>query len=95
MKQLSTTSSMIRLSVMASVAISLLVGCGGSKTSSTLPGEETDECIYKEEVCADAFEFQDEYARMSADEQDQMGVVLNSYIEHCENARDMCEDSMD
>ncbi len=95
MNQPSILCSTIRQIAAVSVATLLLVGCGGNKTASTLPGEETDECIYKDEVCADAFEFQDEYARMGEEEQDQMGVVLNSYIEHCENAREMCEDSVD
>jgi len=87
--------SLIIKLVSATTVAALLVGCGGNKNVSVLPGDETDECIYKDEVCADAFEFQDEYARMDSEQQDQMGVVLNSYIEHCENARELCEDSMD
>lgn len=80
---------MKRLIVFASF---LLVACGGKQTS-TVPGEQTDECIYQEEVCREAFDFQDQYMRMTGDEKDQMTPVLNSYIEHCEAAKKACKKS--
>ena len=74
--------------------ISLLLFSCGSKTSSTLPQEKSDECLFQDEVCSEAHNFQNEYSRMSDEEQEKMTVVLNSYIEHCEKAKKECKKSM-
>ena len=71
-----------------------LTSCGGIKsTPSTVPNELTDECRYKEQVCQDALEFQQEYTRMPQEQQQEMTAVLNSLIEQCERTREMCKDS--
>lgn len=53
----------------------------------------TDECAMQEEVCQEALDFQKEYDRMPEEEQKDMASVLNTYIEHCENAKIACEKS--
>lgn len=70
-----------------------LTSCGGKRTS-TVPGEKTDECLFKEEVCREADNFQDEYYSMDEEEREKMTAVLNSYIEHCEVASKACKKSM-
>lgn len=77
------------------VALFFLVSCGGkSQSTSTLPGEKTDECLYQEEVCREAMNFQTQYESMGEEEREQMVPVLNSYIEHCEAAKKECKKSM-
>ena len=60
----------------------------GSETSAL-----TDECLMKEEVCAEAREFQKVYERLPEEEKEDMISVLNTYIMHCEEAMKSCEKS--
>ena len=70
-----------------------MTSCGG-KQVSTVPGEKTDECLYKVEVCREADNFQTEYYSMDEEQQKKMVAVLNSYIDHCEAASKACKKSM-
>lgn len=79
--------------LLLTAALLLITSCGGKKTS-TVPGEKTDECLFKEEVCREADNFQDEYYSMNEEEREKMTAVLNSYIEHCEAASKACKKSM-
>ena len=74
----------------------LLTGCNPKTTvkSTSDKSPQTDECILKEEVCAEALDFQKEYERMPEEEQKDMVSVLNTYIEHCEEATKNCEKSL-
>jgi hypothetical protein len=74
----------------------LLTGCNPKTTvkSTSDKTPQTDECILKEEVCAEALDFQKEYERMPEEEQKDMASVLNTYIEHCEEATKNCEESI-
>jgi basic membrane lipoprotein Med (substrate-binding protein (PBP1-ABC) superfamily) len=75
------------------VATISLISCG-NKQVSTAPQEKSDECIFKDEVCKDAIEFQNQYELMDEEKRESMTTVLNSYIEHCEAARKACKKSM-
>jgi hypothetical protein len=76
-----------------------LTSCGSqSKKVSTIPNEKSDECLYQEEVCKEAFDFQAQFGKDSADmtkeEKKSMQVALSSYIEHCETAKEQCKKSL-
>lgn len=45
------------------------------------------------EICAEAHSFQSYYNSMPEQEQKDMTAALNTYIEHCERARESCEQS--
>lgn len=74
----------------------ILTGCNPKisvkSTSDKTP--QTDECVMKEEVCAEALDFQKQYDSMPEEEQKDMVSVLNTYIEHCEKATINCEKSL-
>ncbi len=72
----------------------MILSCGSSKKGSAMPQEKSDECLFQDEVCREAENFQREYYSMAEEERDQMTAVLNSYIEHCEIARKACKKSM-
>ena len=74
----------------------LLTGCHPKTSikSTSDKSPQTDECILKEEVCAEALDFQKQYERMPEEEQKDMVSVLNTYIEHCEEATKNCEKSL-
>ncbi len=74
----------------------LLMQCNSKTTTITTTaetGEKTDECLLKEEVCKEAFDFQKEYERMSEEAQKDMVSVLSTYVTHCEEATAACEKS--
>jgi len=83
---------MKRLLLLATTLI--LSSCGGAKTTSTAPQEKSDECVFQDEICKDALDFQGEYEKADEERKESMIVVLNSYIEHCEAARKACKKSM-
>ena len=64
------------------------------KSSSDRTAEKTDECIMKDEICKEAFDFQKEYNRMPEEEQKDLISVLSTYIKHCEEATKKCEKSL-
>ena len=64
------------------------------KSSPDKTDEKTDECRMKDEICAEALDFQKEYNRMPEEEQKDMVSVLNTYINHCEEATKKCEESL-
>jgi len=55
--------------------------------------EQTDECTLKDEICAEAADFQKVYNTMPEEEKKDMLPVLNSYIQHCQEAQKRCEKS--
>lgn len=64
------------------------------KNSSDKTAEKTDECIMRDEICAEALDFQKEYNRMPEEEQKDLISVLSTYIKHCEEATKKCEKSL-
>jgi hypothetical protein len=54
----------------------------------------TDECRLRDEVCAEALDFQREYDRMPEEEQKDMKSVATTYAEHCEEAMLRCKKSL-
>lgn len=74
----------------------ILTGCNPKTTVKSTSGKtiQTDECALKEEVCAEALDFQKEYDKMPEEEKEDMISVLNTYIEHCEEAKKNCENSL-
>lgn len=74
----------------------ILAGCTPKTTvkSGSDKTPQTDECVLKEEVCAEALDFQKQYEKMPEEEQKDMISVLNTYIEHCEEATKNCEKSL-
>ncbi len=79
------------------IGTAALLICCNSKTTTVGKtadaGEKTDECLLKEEVCAEALDFQKEYERMSEEAQKDMVSVLSTYVTHCEEAKKRCEKS--
>ncbi len=73
----------------------ILIQCN-PKTTATISNtaEQTDECLLKEEVCAEALDFQKEYDRLPEEQQKDMLSVLSTYVTHCEEATKRCEESM-
>ena len=77
----------------------LIVTACNSKTITTTTLSNSDskeltaECDMQKDICKDAYDFQKEYNKMPDKEQRDMKAVLNSYIEHCENAKVACEKS--
>lgn len=75
----------------------LLSGCNPKTTTistgTSAPGEKTDECLFKEEICKEALDFQKEYERMSEEARKDMVSVLSTYATHCEEAKAACEKS--
>ncbi len=55
--------------------------------------DKTDECILKDEICSEALDFQKEYERLPDDEKKDMANVLETYVQHCEEAKKKCEKS--
>lgn len=83
-------------SIIQFTSLLLVISCGGKTTidpsndRSSLSGE----CAMEKEVCDDALDFQREYNRMPAEQRKEMNSVLNSYIEHCERAKESCDESL-
>lgn len=70
----------------------------GSKTTTIDPSldrsDKSDECAMEKEICDDALDFQKEYNRMPAEQQEELKSVLSSYVEQCADAQKACEKSL-
>lgn len=80
------------------LSLFLLANCGGGgtkfKTITRGPKAPlTDECRTMEEICQSYKDFRKEYDRMPEEQRKEMVTILNTYIEHCENAEASCEES--
>ncbi|MBN1984358.1 MAG: hypothetical protein JW795_22730 [Chitinivibrionales bacterium] len=64
-----------------------------SSKKTALDSTMSDECKLMQEVCDEALDFQKEYDRLPQEQQKEMDAVLNTYIEHCEQAKIDCENS--
>ncbi len=87
---------MIRYSTGCSLAFilgMLLLHCNPKTTYISNNADQTDECLMKDEVCAEALDFQKEYERLPEEQQKEMTSVLSTYVTHCEEAIKMCEKS--
>jgi hypothetical protein len=62
------------------------------KTTTKTP-DQTDDCVLKEEVCKEAFDFQREYEQLPEEEKKDMASVMETYRVHCEEAKKKCEKS--
>ncbi len=88
---------MIRYFTVCSLAFilsMLLLHCNPKTTFISNRADQSDECLMKDEVCAEALDFQKEYDRLPKEQQKEMVSVLSTYVTHCEEARKMCEKSM-
>lgn len=65
-----------------------------SQPSLTNLADTTDECRYMDNVCKEAKEFQREYNSFSEEAKEELLPVLNSYIENCGRAAELCNESM-
>ena len=74
------------------VAIILVSGCT-KPPPATLSHKDKDipECIMMQEVCDEAMAFQKQFNALPEEERDDYIAVLNTFIEHCENARKTCK----
>ena len=68
--------------------------CNPKTTTVSNTADMTDECLMKEEVCAEALDFQKEYDRLPEEQRKDMVSVLSTYVTHCEEATKRCEKSM-
>lgn len=70
----------------------------GSKTTTIDPSldrsDKSNECAMEKEICDDALDFQKEYNRMPAEQQEELKSVLSSYVEQCADAQKACEKSL-
>lgn len=70
----------------------------GSKTTTIDPSldrsDKSDECAMEKEICDDALDFQKEYNRMPAEQQEELKSVLSSYVEQCADAQKACKKSL-
>jgi hypothetical protein len=83
------------LRTLAVCAAALAASCGSSSTArkGAAASEPTPECATMKEVCDDAYDFQSYYNSMPEQEREDMTAVLNTYVEHCEQARENCKRS--
>ncbi len=75
------------------IAGAMICSCGGPVLITSDADADTDECKTKEEICAEAESFQKQYHALPEEEKKDMLPVLNSYIEHCEQAQIQCNKS--
>ena len=72
----------------------VLLFCQCSHRSATQnKTAETDaeaECLMMEEICGQAENFQKQFDALPDEEKSDMISVLNTYVEHCEKAREQC-----
>lgn len=85
--------SKILIAAICSAALLSLASCAKPVIISSDTDVDTDECATKEEICAEAEAFQSDYQRLPEEEQKEMLPVLNSYIEHCEQTQQQCNQS--
>ena len=55
--------------------------------------DETYQCRYMKQVCAESRDFESKYAEMSAEEQKEMETVLQAYRGQCGMAMEACAKS--
>ncbi|MFW5784557.1 MAG: hypothetical protein ACOCW1_00105 [Chitinispirillaceae bacterium] len=70
------------------------IGCAPKTTYinlSDLP--DTYQCNYMKEICKEAEDFQRQYSKMSEEEKKESKTILNTYIDQCANAQDLCTKS--
>ena len=79
------------LSVLSIVVGITLFSCNPKTT--TITKEQTDECALKEEICTEALDFQKEYEKLPKEEKKDMASVMETYSQHCEDAKKKCEKS--
>lgn len=56
--------------------------------------DTTDECKYMDRVCYEAEQFQKEFNSFSEEARDELIPALNGYIENCEGAAELCNESL-
>ncbi len=87
----------INKSIILFLLVLALASCG-SKTTTIDPSldrsDKSDECAMEKEICDDALDFQQEYNRMPAEQQEELKSVLSSYVEQCADAQKACEKSL-
>jgi hypothetical protein len=76
------------------LAILALLQCAPRRGAAS-PAEEreTDECRLMKEVCEQAYEFQKQFEAMPEEGRRDYVPVLNTYTQHCEDARESCRRS--
>lgn len=79
------------------ITITILASCGGRITTidpSIDRSDKSNECAMEKEICDDALDFQQEYNRMPAEQQQELNAVLSSYVKQCAEAQKACDKSL-
>jgi hypothetical protein len=79
--------------IAGSFAAVLLTGCGGTTFVNTATLPDTYQCSHMREVCKEARTFEEEYNKLSKEEQKDAENVLKAYRMQCNDALKMCEES--
>jgi hypothetical protein len=82
----------------AAICAAMALACGGSGKTvhlnfNTVPDNER--CNYMKDVCREAERFEAQFDRMSKEEKQDARTVLNSYIQQCADAQEMCKATID
>lgn len=79
--------------VTAACAGMALFGCGGTAFVNTAELPDSYQCRHMKEVCTEAREFENAYARLPADEKSDAENVLKAYRLQCNDALELCKKS--
>jgi len=52
---------------------------------------DNERCNYMKEVCKEAQKFQSQYESMSREERTDAKVILNAYVQQCQDAQVVCQ----
>jgi hypothetical protein len=74
-------------------ALLLTAGCGGAEFVNTATLPDNYLCSQMKDVCKEAREFENAYAKMSAEEKKDAENVLKAYRMQCADALDQCRKS--
>lgn len=73
-------------------AVGLATGCAPVAIDASRV-DETYQCRYMTQICAESRDFEAKYAKMSQEEQREMETVLQAYRSQCGMAMEACKKS--
>ncbi|MCL2219214.1 MAG: hypothetical protein FWC23_04955 [Chitinispirillia bacterium] len=56
---------------------------------------DNERCNYMREVCKEARKFQSQYESMTREEKEDARAVMNAYTQQCEDAQQMCRQTVE
>ncbi|MBN1577044.1 MAG: hypothetical protein JW913_10855 [Chitinispirillaceae bacterium] len=68
-------------------------GCGGAEFVNTADLPDNNYCRYMKEICREAREFENAYAKLTPDERKDAENILKAYRIQCNDAIDACKKS--